>query len=105
MGQRGNWRTIDNLFLGTICFSFAFHDPPGSAFFSLDIGFSGSEDIFLEGKRCRRQVNLGENIGRTYLPDYMSRAEFGLQGVAQSLFWRAVRIVHDSDVMDADCSW
>ena len=80
-----------------MCLSFIFHDPPGSAFFSLEIGFSGSGVISLEGKRCKRRVNLGAHFSRVYMT--VDKVP-GLGCKGFNRIWRAVRIVHDA--MDAD---
>lgn len=70
VGQRGIKHTIGILFLGTICCSFVFHE--SLAFSSLEIDFSGSRDIFLEGKTQKRQPEWTWDriLGRHFL--YMS---------------------------------
>lgn len=85
-----------------ICLSSVFHDVPGSSFFKIspEVDFSGSAAMFLE----RRRVNLGGNVGMTFLPDYDDSwtlsAGFGYTWVA--LFFLASQESHDQVTMMLD---
>jgi hypothetical protein len=79
MGQQDIWRTIDNLFLGTICFqSSMIH--LALSFFRSELNFQAQETFKFS---WRREVNLAEDFGRTFHD--LSRFIWHSQGIILSI--------------------